>query len=351
MNNIIKNLKPDLYQNLLVDLVSSNIENNKSEIEKYLRSKLGITRKFTKHTSNYWKIRGWTDEESYIKSKENKQKNCKSVYSKEFWLEKINQLTGRHYTSDEADFERNSRRPIRKEYWIKKGYSGQEAELLAFDTKNQNNKKGSEKSSQTNLRRITSKRCLEYYTARGHSIEEAKTLVSNSQKFFSKDMCIQKYGEIEGIEVWKNRQKAWQQTLNSKSQEEKSRINRLKLSKGITVSKNETIIFEEIKKIDPTAIHQLTLSYSEKKQYIYDIAVGKKIIEYNGDFWHANPKIYSSDFINPRTNIKAIDKWALDENKIKFAIQQGYEVLIVWEKDFKNNKKDVIDQCIQFLQT
>jgi G:T-mismatch repair DNA endonuclease (very short patch repair protein) len=174
-------------------------------------------------------------------------------------------------------------------------------------------------------------------------------MLSNSQKYFSKEICVQKYGENEGMKIWQDRQNKWQGTLNSKSAEEKSRINRLKLTKGITVSKAEKLILKAIKETIPDAIHQFTLHESGKKQYIYDIMANNKIIEYNGDFWHSNPSIYSPDFINPRTKVKSIDKWASDAVKLQCARDQGYEVLIIWEHDFKKNQKETIKKCIQFL--
>lgn len=349
MDNIIKNISPDVYQQLLFEILDSNIENNKKIIEKFLRNKLNLVTTVSKHTKGYWLSRGWTSDEAYVKSKENKQKNCKSVYSQKTWLEKINPASGSYYTPNEADFERNSRRPIRKEYWINKGYSEIEAELLAITAKDTNNKKGADASATTELRKITSNRCIEYFTIRGVTVEEAKLLISENQKHFSKEICIQKYGEIEGLKIWQTRQDNWQDTLNAKPTEEKARINRLKLSKGISVSAAEKIILSEIKKIIPTAGSQFTLCKLDKKQFVYDIVANNKIIEYNGDFWHSNPTKYSPEYINPRTKLKAADKWNIDQQKLQYARDQGYEVLVVWESDFKKNKEEVIKQCIQFL--
>lgn len=349
LDTVIKNIKPDLYQCLLSELLDANVENNKKIIEQQIRSKLNLTSKLARHTVGYWKARGWSADESYIKSRENTQKNRKSVYSREFWLEKINPVTGLHYTIDEADFERNSRRPIRKEYWISKGYCDDESEKLAVNAKTNNNAKGASKNKGSTVRRITSRRCIEYYLARGYSEDESKKLLSESQKFFSKDICIQKYGEEHGIKVWKDRQDRWQAKLDSKSNDEKSRINRLKISKGITVSKAEKLILKELLDIVPGVVHQFSLFESNKKQYIYDIMYNNKIIEYNGDFWHCNPKKYLADFVNPKTKVRAIDKWKSDYDKIEFAQSQGYTVLVVWESDFKQNKEQTIKECIQFL--
>jgi hypothetical protein len=64
---------------------------------------------------------------------------------------------------------------------------------------------------------------------------------------------------------------------------------------------------------------------------------------------NANPNIYPPNFINPRTKIKAVDKWEIDRIKLQYARDQSYEVLVVWESDFKKNKEEIIKQCIQFL--
>jgi len=96
--------------------------------------------------------------------------------------------------------------------------------------------------------------------------------------------------------------------------------------------------------------NQLTLYRDNKKYYIFDINLNNKIIEYNGDFWHANPTIYNESFINKRLKKTAQEIWDKDQNKIQFAKDQGYNVLVVWEHDFKNNKQKVIDECITFLK-
>ena len=351
LDNTIKNLKSDLYQNLLLLVLESGIENNKKTIEKFLRNQLMLTTSLSKHTKGYWVDRGWSEVESYVKSKEHKQKNCKSVYSQQTWLEKVNPYTGKHYTPEEADFERNSRRPIRKEYWIKKGYSEDKSLQLANDSKQQNNKKGSQHRVQDNIRRATSKRCVEYFTTRGYNFEEATELVSKNQKYFSKDICVQKYGEETGVSIWQSRQDKWQETLKSKPEDEIARINKLKLFKGGSVSKGELFLFEQLANQGIDCSKQYAILKNNTRYYVYDIVYKNKIIEYNGDFWHASPKKYKeSDVVRlPNKKITAKEIWEKDLEKIKFAESQGYDVLVIWESNFKKNKEEIIKQCIQFL--
>lgn len=69
---------------------------------------------------------------------------------------------------------------------------------------------------------------LEYWLKRGYSEQEAKEKLIERQSTFSLEKCIQKYGKEEGIKVFQERQNKWQNTLNSKSQEEIDRINQLR---------------------------------------------------------------------------------------------------------------------------
>lgn len=264
---------------------------------------------------------------------------------------KINPNTNNLYTIEEADFERNSKRPIRKEYWMKQGIPEEEAQQLAVNTKNTNNKKGANANTNSTVRRVTSKRCVEYFTARGHTIEEATELVSKNQLYFSKEICIEKYGEEEGFKIWQDRQIAWQETISAKPAEELARINKLKLFKRGSVSSGETQLFEQLLAQGIMCSKQHAILKNEKSYYVYDIVYNNKIIEYNGDYWHASPKKYKADDIvklpNKITTAKEI--WEKDNEKINFAQRQGYEVLVVWESNFKENKKEVLNKCIQFL--
>jgi hypothetical protein len=56
---------------------------------------------------------------------------------------------------------------------------------------------------------------IEYWVKKGFSSEEAKNLISESQKTFSKKICIQKYGEEEGVEIFQKRQKKWINSLHT----------------------------------------------------------------------------------------------------------------------------------------
>lgn len=77
------------------------------------------------------------------------------------------------------------------------------------------------------------------------------------------------------------------------------------------------------------------------------------VIEFYGDFFHLNPKIYSEDFIQFKHHEKAIlakNRWEHDRERIE-DIQQtlNCKVIIVWESTYKNDKKGTIKSLIQMI--
>jgi len=94
---------------------------------------------------------------------------------------------------------------------------------------------------------------------------------------------------------------------------------------------------------------QLQLKRNNKSWYMYDLNYNKKIIEYNGDYWHCNPLLYDDHYYNKRTHKTAKETWDSDLRKYKFAQEQGYEILIIWESEYKKDKQGTIEKCINFL--
>ena len=71
-------------------------------------------------------------------------------------------------------------------------------------------------------------------------------------------------------------------------------------------------------------------------------------IEYNGDYWHANPKYYSEDHIIGDISAKEVRK--KDKQKINRCIKAGVELLVIWEDDWIN-RQDVVKQELSDIIT
>jgi len=191
---------------------------------------------------------------------------------------------------------------------------------------------------------------VKYWLDKGFTEEEAKQKVHKRQQTFSKEKCIAKYGEELGVKKFAERQQKWQDKLNSKSFEEKQEINKKKISfasryNGISVSIAERELKEKLQ-----CYSQLILKRDDcPLNYAYDLYNEKKIIEYNGDYWHCNPNKYDKYHYHKRKHKYAHDIWESDSKKINYAGRLGYIVLVIWESEWKENKQQVIDKCREFL--
>lgn len=223
----IENLHSVLYKKLYTELQDNILATSVSKLRKYLVEYLKIPTT-GRHTRNYWISRGWSEAEALVKIKiNNKNRIFISPYSREFWTNKVNPVTGVNYTTDEADLERNSRRPTKKEYWLKMGYSLEDSLKLAEKTRKDNTQLGVKNSKKISpeLRRASSPLNIDYWIFRGFTEEESIEKISERQRTFSLKLCIEKYGEEQGEKVWKERQLKWQTTLLNKTDEEIFKIN------------------------------------------------------------------------------------------------------------------------------
>lgn len=61
----------------------------------------------------------------------------------------------------------------------------------------------------------------------------------------------------------------------------------------------------------------------------------KEIVEYYGDYWHCNPKIYPATYFNRSIGMSAAEKWKYDEERKKYLQDRGYSVTVIWESEIK----------------
>ena len=92
---------------------------------------------------------------------------------------------------------------------------------------------------------------------------------------------------------------------------------------------------------------KVTLSY--KDTWIFpDLKYNNFIIEYNGDFWHANPKKYKPDDIIHH-DITASEIWEHDKLRKEKLTELGYEIIEIWSGDYKENKTKILNEILEKL--
>ena len=75
----------------------------------------------------------------------------------------------------------------------------------------------------------------------------------------------------------------------------------------------------------------------------------KRIIEFHGDLWHGNPLLFEASDRNGINGQLYADKWKYDAEKKETAEKNGFEVMVVWEWDYKYYKEDVIEKSKDFI--
>lgn len=308
--------------------------------EEYERRKK-IFRESRITTLDYWIKAGYGDDEakkilSKNQSHASKQKKTRDAPTKESMLKKLGdeELVKKFF---------KERSHLCVEYWLKRGYTTEEAKEMV-------SKSQSEYSRQQKPSDHKNWTQFKYWMQQGYSEEEAKRIVSEKQKTFTKEKCIEKYGKERGLEIWSNRQKKWQKTLHesqnlhvgySKVSQELFKLILEKYEKG----QKDYVFFGEHN-------HEYSL-IEDKKLYIYDFTDlnQRKIIEFNGDIYHGNPSMFGKeDKPNPFKPDKTCqDLWNFDEEKRDVATKNNFQELIIWEKDFRENKEEVLNNCLKFL--
>ncbi len=281
-----------------------------------------------------------------------------SPYSKQYWLER---------GLEENKIENHIRklRPVNIEYWLNKGYSKEEAILQIEGQKlvslrgcvarfgeeegvkiwkeRENKRSEAGKKGSTNL---------QYWLNKGYSEQEAIIKRKEKQTTFSLDICIQKYGEEEGKKRFTERQNKWNKSLSTGG---KLKIGYSKISQELFYKLLENYgVYDRDEVYFATHNKEYRLQKEDGGIWLYDFTdlKNKKIIEFNGDMYHGNPNKYKADdYPHPfRKNITAQDMWDKDKQKKLLAEQNGFEVLVIWDSEYRwGVKEKIINKCIAFL--
>lgn len=221
------------FKNINVDLIDylNNLKLgylSKTQFEYHIQQYQKETSQFK---TLFWTRRGYTEYEakdiiSTIQSKNSKKVNPKRKDQNPMCIEYyIKKGLSQQEALIKVEEMKGNTSSSRLDFWINKGYTKQEAIERVSELQS---KRASEYwSSPESENRLTQTQ-FNYWAEQGFSEQEAKRKVSEIQSTFSKEICIQKYGNVEGLKIFNSRQAKWQETLNSKPQEEIDRINQKK---------------------------------------------------------------------------------------------------------------------------
>ena len=67
----------------------------------------------------------------------------------------------------------------------------------------------------------------------------------------------------------------------------------------------------------------------------YELIDEKIILEYNGTYWHCDPRKYKADYYNEKKRMYAKDVWERDHVRKTKVEELGYKVVYIWEDDVR----------------
>jgi uncharacterized protein YaeQ len=225
-----------------------------------------------------------------------------------------------------------------KEYWIKRGYTENDAIKKVKDVCNMiHNKTWEKRRKHPELYNNVNTTQLKYWLKKGYTDEESKMKLSDRQKTFSLKICIEKYGEEDGKKRWMNRQLQW---IKNNKKNNFSKISQelfWKIYELINLSECD-IYFATLKdnNIDNSGKN------NEYKLKLIDSVISpdffiknkNKIIEFDGTYYHRN------------TSENKKREYLRDKD----ILDCGYELLHIKENDYRQNKEKVIQECIDFIK-
>ena len=203
-----------------------------------------------------------------------------------------------------------------------------------------------------------------------------------NDRAITKDLCIKPHGKEEGIKIWNNYCKMQQYTNSLEYYQEKygkeegkrkwQNNRKIFINAGLDSSANVisnisqelfNSIYENIDKTDKIYFGNLNKEYEinncgDNGSNFYRLDFYDKtkniVIEFLGDYWHANPDIYKSNTTIKIHNKDIIvnDIWDND-NKRKLNICKKLNnpiYLTVWENDYRKNPNEVINNLLKYFK-
>ena len=338
---------------------------------------------YSSRNKNYWLQRGYSDDESITMSK-SKMPGTLEYYTI------FKKLSHEQATEEVVRFQ-NRRKNTLENFILKHGKSNgkQKFELYCKRQAYSNtleymiNKYGKERGiskyyNANKNRAITLDNLIKKHgETMGHSIYD-QYVAKQRKNGKTLEYFVEKYGEVEGTNIYDEIGKRKSMTydgfllrndgdveISTNQFEEycKRRYNSTVSIRGVSKSSQDffTKLHAEISKIGLDGIYYSSFNTEwginiVGKRYVYlDFFVRSKgkVIEFYGDYYHANPKKFKSgDVIKSYGELKNVDRiWMDDFQRIKDIKSVPYikDVMVIWSSDVESDEKEILQKCVKFL--
>jgi len=244
----------------------------------------------------------------------------KDRFTQTKWIDKYKDIRGSIWNVD---------------YWIGKGYTLDDAKLKISEIQRNNSKKRDYETSPSTL-------TIKYWLSRGYTNTESELIISDIQRKLS-NTSTKFAGKTHTVESKLKTSNSMRTHIQNVGKTEWSK--HFDMSDVKYRSKDEVEIFDYVLnelKYDVIA-NEFILDYN------VDMLIGNKIIEYFGIYWHAHESLFEDTEIHPIIRKTAQEIREYDLRKISYLKNNGYDVLVVWENDYNDDKEKVMNIIKEYL--
>lgn len=248
---------------------------------------------------------------------------------------------------------------LSKDFYLERGWDEDYAIKKISETQHDRSLKSAEKM--TDDRQPAQ---IGYWLKKGYSLEEAKKQLHIRQCTFSREKCIEKYGIEKGLIIFEQRQKKWQNTIYERySLDEISKWKQNSKFASREACQLFKPFFNMLKEKYKCYMYDSSENVKEfflwdnelNRLYCYDFTITnlKLIFEYNGKHVHPDPRMSEEEWLNWRqcfTGKTADEVKKYYDRKIKIAEQHGFKVVQLWNYMNKEELNSIISSEIQAIE-
>lgn len=306
-----------------INAVANNLNENSIEGIDYVECPI-CHEKHAQINLIHFKRHGYTNIEDVKKDFPNIQLTCQNM--KNNYKGENNPMS----LKNKSDLERKQSSPYSIEHYLKK-YNGDE--ILA----KQKLQEFLDSIDRTNWKVNTR---LSYFINQGMSEDEAKEALRERQVANGLQWYIKKYGEELGKIKYDERINKWcKKAFTGKSHSQRADC----CIEEIIQNNTENMLYgdKEFAIKSPVTSQYYKIDLTNLKN--------NRMIEFFGDYWHCNPKIYDKTYIRKKRKATAEQVWEHDKIRIAHLQKLGYNVMIIWEHDYIHNHDEVIKKAREFI--
>lgn len=312
----------------------------------------------------YWISRGYTEEQAQLKIRQRKKKCI------EYWLTL--------YQPEQAKikYEQYMKQvsPTCVEFWLRKGYTQEQSQLKIKEFSQKTSKRISKQ-----YKKSYTKTCKEYWIANGYTQEEAIIKAKQHNRNMTKNISRE------------TRSKATHKYLNNMTQQQKLKYDqknkqhsqRMKaknkthspiflqywINKGYTqqqakiqvqnikfgdrkdgfASKIQNKCFIQLQQFLHIQLKLQKWITINKSNYCIDAKYNNFVFQFNGTNFHLDPRFYNESSHNPK-GVSYNDVKQKDNKKINDYKNKHFNIIIIWEYDYINNKEKLFEYIKKEIQ-